>query len=134
MLTYIVAYFATLVFFLAIDMAWIAGIAKNFYNDQLGDLKAEPIRIGVAAGFYSMYIVGIVIFAIRPTLQSESLITAATLGALFGFFCYATYDFTNLATIKGWPLKMVIVDLAWGTFITGLCACFGTWFTRLVLG
>ena len=132
-MTYVIAYISTLVVFLAIDMVWVAGLAKNFYKDQLGDLMADPIRIGVAAGFYSVYIVGLVIFAIRPALQSESLGTAAIFGALFGFFCYATYDFTNLATLKGWPVKMVIVDLTWGTFISGLSALAGAWITRLII-
>lgn len=132
-MTYVVAYIATLIVFFVIDMAWIAGIAKSFYNDQLGDLKADPMRLGIAAGFYSVYIAGLVFFAIRPALQGDSILTAALLGGLFGFFCYATYDFTNLATLKGWPVKMVIVDLAWGTFISAISACIGAWITRLIL-
>ena len=130
-MTYVIAYISTLIVFLAIDLVWIAGLAKTFYKDQLGDLMADPIRISVAAGFYCVYIVGLLIFAIRPALQSESLHTAAILGALFGFFCYATYDFTNLATLKGWPVKMVIVDVSWGTFISALSAFAGAWITRL---
>lgn len=115
-------------------MVWLAAIAKSFYANQLGDLMAESPRWGVAIAFYLVYIVGIVFFASRYGLADGSVIKAAAYGAAFGFFCYATYDLTNLATLKGWPAKMVAVDIVWGTFLTGSCAAIGVWGTQLILG
>ena len=125
---YVIAYVATLIAFFAIDMVWLAGIAKNFYAAELKGLMGAP-RWGVAFGFYFMYIAGIVIFAVKPGIESGSLMTAAIWGGLFGFFCYATYDLTNLATLKNWPAKVAIVDIPWGVFLTASCAVFGTWAT-----
>lgn len=131
MTKYMIAYTATLIVFFAVDMAWLAGVARSFYAEQLGGLMGRP-RWGVAILFYLMYIGGIVFFAIHPGIQAGSIMKATLLGALFGFFCYATYDLTNLATLKGWPEKMVIVDIIWGTFLTGTCAMVGTWATLML--
>lgn len=132
LIKYIIAYAATLIVFFIIDMAWLAGVAKDFYSQQLEGLMGRP-RWGVAILFYCMYVGGIVFFAVKPGLESGgSLMQAALTGALFGFFCYATYDLTNLATLKGWPEKMVYVDIVWGTILTGTCALAGTWVTRLL--
>lgn len=130
-MTYFIAYIATLIIFFVIDMAWLAGIAKNFYAKQLKGLMGRP-RWGVAIGFYAMYVGGIVIFAVSPALAEQSLMTALMWGGMFGFFCYATYDLTNLATLKGWPVKMVIVDIIWGTILTATCAAGGYWVTTLL--
>jgi uncharacterized membrane protein len=123
---YIIAYVATLIAFFAIDMVWLGAVAKNFYAAQLGQWIGAP-RWGVAIAFYSLYILGIVIFAVKPGVESGSLATAALWGALFGFFCYATYDLTNLATLKDWPVKVALVDIPWGTVLTASCAVAGTW-------
>lgn len=133
MTTWIIAYFATLFVFFAIDMLWLGLVAKDFYAGQLGSLMAENVRWGVAILFYALYILGILIFASHHGLSGGSLGKAALYGALFGFFCYATYDMTNLATLQGWPVKMVIVDIVWGTVLTALCALGGVWLTRLVV-
>ncbi len=127
--TYIIAYAACIVVFFAIDIAWLSGPAKSFYAEQLGDLLARDVRWGVAFVFYALYVAGIVMFAVRPGLISGSAMTAAFWGAAFGFFCYATYDLTNLATTRDWPVKMVLVDIPWGTFLTGATAGLGTWIT-----
>ena len=127
MTTYILPFLATLVFFLVVDMVWLAGIAKKIYGRQLGSLMTRKIRWGAAGVFYTLYILGVVIFAIRPAIAAESLMTGLTLGALFGFFCYMTYDLTNLATLKDWPEKLIWIDIPWGTVLTGSAALFGTW-------
>ena len=127
MTAYIIPYLATLVFFLVVDMTWLAGIAKKIYGRQMGSLMTRNIRWGAAGVFYALYILGIVIFAVRPAVEAGSLTTGLTLGALFGFFCYMTYDLTNLATLKGWPEKLIWIDIPWGTILTGSAALFGSW-------
>lgn len=126
-MVYIIAYLGTLIAFFAIDMVWLGLVAKNFYRDQLGSLMADSPNWGVAIVFYLLYIAGIVFFAVKPALDADSLLKGTLYGALFGFFCYATYDLTNLATLKNWPPKMVVVDIIWGTVLTGTCATAGAW-------
>ncbi len=120
--TVAVAWAGALVPFLAIDLLWIGVIARDFYRDQLGPLLLEQPRMGVAFLFYGLYCLGLVIFAVLPGLNAESLWRAALLGAAFGFFAYATYDLTNLATLRGFPVKMAVVDMAWGTLLGGVVA------------
>ena len=134
MTRYAVAYLATMVVFFAIDFVWLGTVAKGFYQNQIGALLLKDFRVGIAVGFYLVYGLGLIFFAVRPALDSGSLITALVYGALFGFFCYATYDLTNLATLKGYTATVAIVDVAWGTFLTGISALAGTWITRTVLG
>lgn len=126
-MTYLIAYLATAVVFLAIDALWLGIVATSFYKTQLGSLMAPKVNFTAAGGFYLMYCIGLVIFAVAPALKSGSLADAALYGALFGFFCYATYDMTNLATLRDWPLKMSIVDMAWGTVLSGTSAAAGYW-------
>jgi len=131
--TLLICYGFTVLAFFVIDMVWLAGVAKSFYASQLGDMRRSPPKWGVAIGFYLIYIVGIVFFASRFGLAAGSIKTAALYGAAFGFFCYATYDLTNLATLKGWPPKMAVVDIVWGTILTGSCAAIGVWLTQMVV-
>lgn len=130
MLKYIVAYAATAAVFFTIDFIWLSRVAQKFYADQIGTLLLEKPNIAAAAGFYLIYIVGIIIFAIAPAMKSGSANYALLFGALFGFFAYATYDMTNFATLKNWSAYVVIVDIAWGTFITGISAYLGFLITR----
>lgn len=134
MIRYLVAYLATMVVFFAIDYLWLSRIASSFYRDQIGPLLLDEFRVGYAAGFYLLYGIGIVIFAVRPGLESGSLLVALGYGALLGFMAYGTYDFTNLATLKGYTATIAFTDLAWGTVLTGVSALVGTWITRAVLG
>lgn len=134
MTIYIIGYIAALIFFLTVDMLWLAGIAKKIYGRQLGKLMTRKIRWGAALAFYALYLLGLVIFAIRPGIEAESLKTALTLGALYGFFCYMTYDLTNLATLKDWPEKLIWIDIPWGTVLTGSAAVVGTWFALFFIG
>lgn len=121
---YVFAFGGTAIAFLIIDLVWLGIVAKGFYRSQLADFIG-PVVIPAAAAFYILYVIAIVIFAVAPALQSGSWKTAALYGALFGFFAYMTYDLTNLATLKDWPVKLVFVDIAWGTVLTASCATAG---------
>ncbi len=114
----IIGYLLTAVVFFAIDMLWLGLIAKGLYNKYLGSFLAEQVNWTAAVIFYLLFIVGIFIFAIMPAVEKDSLMKAILLGALFGFFTYATYDLTNLATLKDWPLKIVLIDIVWGAVLT----------------
>lgn len=106
------------VLFVVIDAVWLTLIANKFYTAQLGSLLKPKADLKPAAVFYVLYVVGMVVFALRPALEAESLAMAAGLSALLGLVMYATYDLTNYSTLKGWPFKVVAADLAWGTFVT----------------
>ncbi|MEZ5307118.1 MAG: DUF2177 family protein [Pyrinomonadaceae bacterium] len=115
-------YLLTVPVFFAIDMIWLGFVAKNLYQQNLGHLLSKEVNWPAAISFYLVYIVGILVFAVRPALDSGSLQSALVWGAMFGFFTYATYDLTNLATLRDWPLKIVIIDIAWGMVLCGLVA------------
>ncbi len=119
---FVKTYLIALPIFFAIDMIWLLVVAKNFYREQLGDLFTKQVVWPAAISFYLLFIAGVVFFAIYPAVERNSLITALVYGALFGFFTYATYDLTNLATIRNWPLTMTLVDLVWGTFLASSVA------------
>lgn len=121
----IIAYFAAALVFFALDMAWLAGVAKNFYFSQLGDLVRPKPDFLVAGIFYVGYIAGVVYFAIAPALAAGSFGKALINGALIGLLAYGTYDATNLATLRGYPAILAIVDTAWGTFLTATAASVG---------
>jgi len=121
----VVTYFGMTVVFFAIDMLWLGVVAKGFYQRQLGGLLAERVNWGAAFVFYLVYLGGILLFAVLPALEKGSLGRAALLGFLFGFIAYATYDLTNLATLRGFPVVVAIVDLAWGGVLTTAVAAAG---------
>lgn len=101
-----------------IDAFWLSVVANKFYKSQIGQLLLEKPNMVAAVAFYIIYVVGIVVFALGPALEKDSWLVAAGLGALFGFVAYATYDLTNLATLKDWTVRLVLVDLLWGTVLT----------------
>ncbi|MBP9710901.1 MAG: DUF2177 family protein [Candidatus Pacebacteria bacterium] len=111
---FIKLYAIALPVFLAVDLVWLGLVAKNFYRDQIGFLMKSDINWVAAIVFYLLFIVGLVIFVITPALEKGSWVHALLFGALFGLITYATYDLTNLATIKNWPVLVTVVDLAWG--------------------
>lgn len=111
-------FFVAFTTFLLIDGIWLSIVAKDFYAQHLGFLLAKTPNFWAAGFFYLVYIFSLVVLVLSPAIQKESLQTAVVLGALFGFCAYATYDLTNLATIKDWPLLVTIVDLIWGTALT----------------
>ena len=133
MAQYLSAYGFTAAAFLLIDLIWLSQIARTFYFDRLGALLLDKPNLAAAAVFYAIYVVGIVFFSVAPALRADSAVTALTHGALFGFFAYATYDMTNYATLRNWPLEVSLVDIAWGTCLTGVSAFIGFVLTRLVI-
>jgi len=122
-LFYVKLYALTVPVFFLIDLFWLGGVARGFYRSNLNFVLSPDVNWPAAFIFYLVYISGILFFAVRPALASDSWCEAALLGGLFGFFTYATYDLTNLATIKGWPLKVVVVDILWGTCLCLFVAC-----------
>ena len=126
----LIAYLSTLVVFAVLDFLWLGLIAKDLYRNGIGHLMLETPNWTAALLFYLIYIAGLVFFAVLPGLEAGAWVRAALYGALFGFFCYATYDLTNLATLKGWPVSIVIADLAWGAFVSAVAATASFFITR----
>jgi len=120
MYMFIKLYAIALPVFFVIDMIWLGLVAKNFYKSQIGFLMKPDINWTAAIIFYFLFIVGLVLFVIMPAVEKGSWIYALLFGALFGLITYATYDLTNLATLKDWPLLVTIVDLAWGATLGAL--------------
>jgi uncharacterized membrane protein len=112
-------YVTTFVCFLGIDMIWLRLIAKNFYADQLGPLLREKPILASALLFYLLYPIGLMIFGILRAPDVTSLRSVFLSGALFGFFAYLTYDATNYAVMKDFPLKVAIIDTLWGAVASG---------------
>jgi uncharacterized membrane protein len=122
---YAIFYISTLVACLAIDLIWLTQMNARLYKPVLGDILLEKPRLSAAIAFYLIYIAGVTIFAGIPALRSNSWLHAALYGALFGLFCYATYDLTNQATLKNWSIAITVADIAWGMFMTGASASLG---------
>jgi uncharacterized membrane protein len=112
-------YVITMIIFLGIDAVWLGVISKNFYRTHLGNLLRDSFNMAPAIVFYLLYIVGLMVFVIVPAVNNGSVAQAAGLGILFGLVAYATYDLSNFATLKNWPLTIVVADLFWGMFISG---------------
>jgi uncharacterized membrane protein len=130
---YVVPYGVALLVFVTLDLIWLGVVAKRFYRTQLAGLIADKFNFWAAFVFYLFYPLGVVTFAVMPALSSGSWTDAAVLGAMLGFFAYATYDLTNLATLREWPMRLTGVDLLWGTVLTALAAACGQLLTRSVL-
>lgn len=127
MLKYLTVYFTFLVTLVVIDLIWLLGIAKNLYRDDMGSLMATEPKLLAGLGFYLLYALGTAIFVIVPALSKQSWIYAAQYGALFGFFCYMTYDLTNLAVVRDFPVRLAFVDMAWGSLVTAFSATIAYW-------
>jgi uncharacterized membrane protein len=120
-------YLSFLITLIAIDLVWLLGIAKNLYRNEMGDLMASEPKLLAGLAFYLIYALGVCIFVIVPALSKQSWIYALQYGALFGLFCYMTYDLTNLAVVRNFPTQLAFIDIAWGSFVTALCASFAYW-------
>lgn len=127
MLKYFGVYLSFLIALVAIDLVWLLGVAKNLYREQMGDLMASEPKLAAGLAFYLLYTLGVCIFVILPALSKQSLIYALQYGALFGFFCYMTYDLTNLAVIRNFPTQLAFVDIAWGSLVTAVCSGLAYW-------
>ena len=131
---YLIGYIATGISFAVIDSFWLRTMYTRLYVPEIGELLMKGFRGGPAVAFYLFYILGMMVFAVGPALSSGKWQTALIQGALFGFFCYMTYDLTNYATLKVWSLKVTILDMIWGTFLTGSAAAAGYWITSSLTG
>ncbi len=118
-------YLAALGSFLLLDFIWLGFVARGFYRDQLGGLMAADVRWLPAVAFYLLFVAAIMVFVVLPSLSRDSVARAALLGAFFGVVTYATYDLTNLATMKGFPTVVAAVDMAWGGILTASVATVG---------
>ena len=107
-----------------IDMIWLRVIAVQWYADGMRSLLSDTPNLIAAAAFYLLFPLGLLIFAVMPG-ELSSVLRVAVMGALFGFFAYATYDLTALAVIKNWPVGLTFLDLAWGTLVSGVSATAG---------
>jgi uncharacterized membrane protein len=122
LIQYVATYLVSVPVFFAIDMVWLGFVARSFYQDRLGHLLAESVNWPVAIGFYLLFLVGLLIFAIGPALAMGDGQRALLYGALFGFFTYATYDLTNWSTLREWPASVALVDIVWGTVLSASVA------------
>jgi uncharacterized membrane protein len=129
---YLMFYLATAIVLVVLDGVWLGLVARDFFRARLGHVMLPEVNLWVAGLFYLLYPVGVVIFTSTPALTSRSWTTAVLYGALFGFFAYATYDLTNLATLRGWPLSVAILDVSWGTLVSAVSAAAGYLLADLV--
>ena len=127
MLKYFAIYCSFLIAMLVIDLVWLLAIAKSLYRDEMGDLMATEPKLIAGLAFYLLYALGAIIFVVIPALSKQSLIYALQYGALFGLFCYMTYDLTNLAVIRDFPTRLAFIDIAWGGFVTAIVSGFAYW-------
>jgi uncharacterized membrane protein len=119
-MNYLKMYIIAFIIFLAIDAIWLGLVAPKFYKSQIGHLMSEKPNLIAALVFYLLFIIGVVYFVVAPGIEAQSITKILVAGALFGFMTYATYDLTNLATLRDWPIKVTIIDLVWGTSLSTL--------------
>lgn len=124
----------TVPIFILLDLLWLGVVMKDFYRGKLGHLLSPEVNWYAAAAFYIIFTLGLYYFAVHQGLSRQSLMIAIVSGALFGFFAYATYDLTNMATLKHWPLSVTLVDIAWGTALGAFVAWAGYVMNRFFLG
>ncbi len=129
---FLIAYVSGLVAFLAIDYVWLTRMANTFYRENLGDLMLDKPNLGIAALFYLLYVVAVVVLAVYPAIEKQQWILAAFYGGLLGLVAYGTYDITNLATLKNWPAVVSVVDMIWGTVLTASVATISYFVTTMV--
>lgn len=125
MKTIFIAYLATGIAFLIVDAIWLSTMADMLYRPLLGDKLAPQFHLAPAVIFYLIYVAGIVFFAVMPAVEGGGLGKAALNGAVLGLVAYATYDLTNQATLRDWPLSITLADIPWGAFVTAIGASAG---------
>lgn len=134
-LKYLTAYIATGIAFAVIDSVWLRNAYTKLYQPEIGEMLMKGgFRLGPAIAFYLLYILGMMIFAVGPALTAGRWQVALVQGALLGFFCYMTYDLTNMATLKQWSMKVTILDMIWGTVLTGSASAAGYFVTNAIFG
>lgn len=122
---YVVLYIASAVVFFGADFVWLSTMADRLYRPVIGDMMLDQPNLPVAAGFYLVYLVGLLVLVTAPA--NGDVWKALWMGALFGFVAYGTYDLTNLSTLKGFTLQLVAIDMAWGTVLTAVAAAAAVW-------
>ncbi len=128
----ILHYILVLAVFLVLDFTWLGLVAKRFYNNQLGFIMRKKPNWFAAIIFYMIFVFGLYMFVIEPALSKDSWTHALLFGSIFGLVTYATYDLTNLATLKDWPIKITIIDLIWGTALSALTSSIGYFLIALI--
>lgn len=121
------------IIFLVFDIIWLIVGSKKVYQPMIGHLMGE-VKFGPAIIFYLVYLVGVVFFILQPGIEKQSLMYVLKAAALFGFICYATYDLTNLASLKDWPWQVTVIDLIWGTFATTTTSVLAYWLYTIIWG
>jgi uncharacterized membrane protein len=119
---WIVLWLAAAVLFLAIDMVWLLWLGRSIYVSEIGGILRQPPNMAAAGAFYVLYITGLMIMVIWPAFKAQSVAQGLAYGALLGLIAYGTYDLTNLAVMKGFTTKIAIIDMIWGTILTGSVA------------
>lgn len=131
---FVVAYVGSALAMLTLDVVWLTAMVPRLYRPALSHVLADQPNLPVAALFYLLYVVGVVVFAVLPAVTAGSLLHALSAGALLGLVAYGTYDFTNLSTLRDWPFALSLLDVAWGTTLTAITAVSGygltMWLTR----
>lgn len=125
MTRYLIAYGASLASLLVLDFLWLGVVMRGFYQTELGAIMHERPLIVPSILFYALYVIGLTYFATIPGIEAGDWKRTALVAAAFGFFAYATYDLTNFATLKDFPLKVVFVDIAWGMAVSAVAASVG---------
>lgn len=125
MMKFIAPYLTTAVVMIVIDLVWLGVIAKPLYQQGIGHLMTDEPNILAAVAFYILFPLGLMVFAVTPQVAMEGWQKSAWLGAMFGFFAYATYDLTNLATLKNYPISLALIDIVWGTMVSAVAASVG---------
>jgi uncharacterized membrane protein len=121
----VAAYLATAVAMIVLDLLWLGAIAKPLYQQGIGHLMAAQPRLAAAAAFYALYAMGLLVFVIAPQADAPGWGRTLAMGALFGLVAYATYDLSNLATLRDWPLRLALIDMAWGALLSAASAVAG---------
>ncbi len=125
MMQFFKTYIVVFLVFMVIDMLWLGILAKKLYREQIGFLLKSDVNWMAAIAFYLLYVVGLIVFVVEPAIVRSSASYALFAGMFFGLVSYATYDLTNLATMKDWPLSITFIDMAWGTTLGGLTSYIG---------
>ena len=125
MIRYIACYAATMIVMVALDLLWLGVVAKPLYQQGIGHLMAARPNVPVAVMFYAMFPLGLMVFALVPYESPAAWGKTLFAAALFWLFTYATYDLTNLATLKDWPVSLSIIDVLWGVFVSTVSAAAG---------
>ncbi len=132
--TYLLNYVSALLSMLLLDGIWLGLIAKRLYLEKIGHLMATNPNFIAAGFFYLIYILGLVVLVTIPNIKSNgNYLQLLLMGGLYGLVCYATYDLTNQATLKDWPLIVTIIDLLWGTFLTAIIAFTSVLITKALI-